>query len=149
MTVFVDGDLERARERNRLAVQRYRDQNRERVRENARKRARADPERARIRHLKWYRKVKDKPAFKEKALADARRTYAPRKLKKIIALTGGPKPSSCDVCRGTLRICLDHCHETGSFRGWLCDHCNLILGHAKDDPALLRNLADYLEKARS
>jgi hypothetical protein len=25
--------------------------------------------------------------------------------------------------------------------------CNLILGHVKDDPGLLRKLADYLESA--
>jgi hypothetical protein len=31
------------------------------------------------------------------------------------------------------------------FRGYLCHHCNLVLGHAADDPALLRVLADYLE----
>lgn len=31
-------------------------------------------------------------------------------------------------------------------RGILCHGCNLILGHAKDDPATLRALADYLER---
>jgi hypothetical protein len=32
-------------------------------------------------------------------------------------------------------------------RGPLCHHCNLALGSAKDNPATLRALADYLERA--
>ncbi len=40
---------------------------------------------------------------------------------------------------------LDHDHITGVFRGLLCGHCNSTLGHAHDDPATLRRLADYLE----
>jgi Recombination endonuclease VII len=42
-------------------------------------------------------------------------------------------------------IHIDHDHATGAVRGILCHHCNLILGHAKDDPAVLRRLADYID----
>jgi hypothetical protein len=35
----------------------------------------------------------------------------------------------------------------GVFRGWLCHHCNLILGHAQDNPGTLRLLADYIERS--
>jgi hypothetical protein len=31
-------------------------------------------------------------------------------------------------------------------RALLCHHCNVSLGRFKDDPALLRAAADYLEK---
>lgn len=41
---------------------------------------------------------------------------------------------------------VDHCHTTGKFRGILCSVCNVSLGKAGDDPALLRRMADYLEK---
>jgi len=34
-------------------------------------------------------------------------------------------------------------------RGILCHNCNIALGHAKDDPAVLRALADYLERTPS
>ncbi len=40
----------------------------------------------------------------------------------------------------------DHNHETGKARGLLCGRCNQVLGRAGDDVALLRALADYLEK---
>lgn len=55
-------------------------------------------------------------------------------------------PKACDVCGGTKKICLDHCHETAKLRGWLCDDCNIALGRVKDDVGRLRNLIAYLEK---
>src|SRR5690606_16165725 len=41
---------------------------------------------------------------------------------------------------------VDHCHETGRVRGLLCNNCNRALGHAKDDPKVLRRMAEYLER---
>lgn len=40
---------------------------------------------------------------------------------------------------------VDHCHATKKVRGLLCRKCNLALGHANDDPLILRRLATYLE----
>lgn len=60
-----------------------------------------------------------------------------------------PRPHQCEVCgrrNGRWGIALDHCHQTGRFRGWLCYSCNTILGHAADDPKILRGLAAYLER---
>jgi hypothetical protein len=42
-------------------------------------------------------------------------------------------------------LALDHCHTTGRVRNFLCLNCNNALGLTRDDPALLRRLADYLE----
>jgi hypothetical protein len=39
---------------------------------------------------------------------------------------------------------LDHCHETETFRGWLCHKCNRALGGFDDDSAILRRAVDYL-----
>ena len=40
---------------------------------------------------------------------------------------------------------LDHCHESGEFRGFLCHSCNSGLGKFKDDPDILMKAVAYLE----
>ncbi len=55
----------------------------------------------------------------------------------------------CDVCNhplGRLEICLDHNHNTGNFRGWICKTCNLGLGYFNDSPNLLNRAIQYLVK---
>lgn len=42
--------------------------------------------------------------------------------------------------------CLDHDHKTGKPRGVICGLANLTLGKVEEDPELLRDLANYLEK---
>ncbi|WP_425364302.1 endonuclease domain-containing protein [Bradyrhizobium barranii] len=57
-----------------------------------------------------------------------------------------PKPASCEACGRDGKICADHEHSSGAFRGWLCADCNLTLGKMSDNAAWLRSLADYLER---
>lgn len=46
----------------------------------------------------------------------------------------------------TKRWHIDHKHDgTANHRGILCAECNHTIGRAKDDPALLRKMADYIE----
>lgn len=57
-------------------------------------------------------------------------------------------PDTCEVCgrtngKGTV---VDHNHETGKVRGFLCNSCNWILGYAKDNPGTLEKLALYLRE---
>lgn len=42
----------------------------------------------------------------------------------------------------------DHDHETGLFRGWLCSKHNRGLGCFDDNPQLLKQAIEYLEKFR-
>lgn len=65
----------------------------------------------------------------------------PHLIEKGCAICGSPTPR----WRGAFH--LDHCHKTNVFRGVLCGPCNLLLGHAHDDPTILRLAADYLESA--
>lgn len=46
----------------------------------------------------------------------------------------------------TERISIDHCHETGNFRGLLCSCCNRLLGSARDNQNILENAIQYLKK---
>lgn len=57
------------------------------------------------------------------------------------------KCAGCDTHQSCLggRLHADHDHETGTFRFLLCMNCNRALGHAQDNPTILRKLADRLE----
>lgn len=60
----------------------------------------------------------------------------------------------CAICgieewaanRGCLFV--DHDHATSKVRGLLCNDCNQVLGRMRDNPALLRMAAAYLERER-
>lgn len=58
---------------------------------------------------------------------------------------------TCPVCNKTTipnltsKIVLDHNHNDGVIRGWICDSCNTGLGRFKDDIMLLKNAISYLE----
>lgn len=104
-------------ETSQRAAEKYRAANIEKIRErdrNARRRIRAtDPEGEKARMARFY-------ARKEAMKA---------------SIAGRERPPVCDICRELNRqICFDHCHLSGSFRGWLCDRCNKTLGIVKDSP---------------
>lgn len=42
---------------------------------------------------------------------------------------------------------LDHCHETGEFRGWICKQCNTGLGQLGDNLQSVQMAVKYLERA--
>lgn len=90
----------------------------------------------------YYRKRKAEnggvPPYRHKA-----REYS---LRHAYGLTPEDVPKNCQVCGSTKKICVDHCHETGRLRGFLCDACNKSAGLLQDDANRLRALADYLEK---
>jgi hypothetical protein len=44
------------------------------------------------------------------------------------------------------RLSVDHCHKEGQIRGLLCNHCNLMLGHARDNIDTLTNAIEYLQQ---
>lgn len=43
------------------------------------------------------------------------------------------------------KLCVDHDHATGKVRGLLCHDCNHAIGQAKESPAILYGLIDYLQ----
>ena len=61
---------------------------------------------------------------------------------------------ACDRSKEQLRgwrkkgspFVLDHCHETGKFRNYICQYCNNSVGYANENPDILRKQAEYLER---
>ena len=41
---------------------------------------------------------------------------------------------------------LDHCHETNTFRGFLCSSCNKALGFFREDTTVFKRIINYLNK---
>lgn len=55
----------------------------------------------------------------------------------------------CDICgvpeeECARKLSMDHNHETGEFRGWLCGKCNTSLGGFCDSQSLLASAIEYL-----
>lgn len=63
----------------------------------------------------------------------------------MLAAQGGV----CAICSrppGKTRLHVDHDHKTGIVRGLLCFSCNhRVLSAARDNPAVLRAAAEYIE----
>ena len=80
------------------------------------------------------------------AVRNARYGLTAEKYEELLAEQDG----RCAICRreptGRQGLCTDHCHATGQVRGLLCVPCNTTLGNMKDDPALLRVAAEYLDR---
>lgn len=75
--------------------------------------------------------------------------YRFERTKTLEDIAGRSKPKVCEVCGNSKKICFDHDHATGHFRGWICGHCNTILGFARDKTELLYKLIDYLNQPKS
>ena len=112
-------------------------------------------EKARARGKRWDDKNRERinSEFKERYSSKKRREIH---LKSKFGLTQEcwdamfeMQGKVCAICK-TADPCsskgwhTDHCHNTGKVRGILCAHCNHVLGRAFDNPATLRNAADYL-----
>ncbi len=54
-----------------------------------------------------------------------------------------PEPHACKGCEKWLEkedMVLHHNHKTGEFITYICDRCNLAMGHADDNPDTILNL---------
>ena len=51
----------------------------------------------------------------------------------------------CPICGSEEPLVVDHDHSTQEVRGLICNNCNLVLGHAKDNIETLKNAIAYLQ----
>jgi hypothetical protein len=68
---------------------------------------------------------------------------------QLLAGQGGRCPACGTDEPGAKGWCIDHDHATGRVRALLCMRCNTMEGLADNDPAVLRALADWLEREAS
>jgi hypothetical protein len=78
-------------------------------------------------------------------------------LQRLYGMTMGDYDRMLRSQEGKCKICgtepakskplaVDHCHKTGKVRGLLCNHCNCMLGFARDSTKSLKNAIKYLKK---
>ena len=58
---------------------------------------------------------------------------------------GRKRPNQCEICGASNNIYFAHDHKTGKFRGWICLHCNTIIGFSRDNSEILIKIAKYLK----
>ena len=70
------------------------------------------------------------------------------RAKKLIGVAP-PIGTPCSACHKpqSKRLCCDHDHKTGQFRGWLCNKCNKALGMLNEDKDSVVQLLEYLHDA--
>jgi hypothetical protein len=60
-----------------------------------------------------------------------------------------PKPETCHCCgKKTKNLVVDHCHNTGDYRGWLCRNCNQGIGKLGDTIEGLEQALTYLREKK-
>jgi hypothetical protein len=106
--------------------------------------AKANADKERERKRAWRRANLDRYKMVELRRAGIAEQDLARAATETLAAT------HCSICgtdkpggRGGWNA--DHYHTSGRFRAPLCANCNRALGLAKDNPATLRAMADYLE----
>jgi hypothetical protein len=65
--------------------------------------------------------------------------------------------NKCAICSSvqshrtntSYNLFVDHCHKTNRVRGLLCHHCNVGIGHFKDNKELLQKAIDYLDETNN
>lgn len=104
---------------------------------------------------RWRRTHPDEFTFQRRR-RELRQKYGltPQQYEDMLHKQGGlcaccGKPPGHAQTKPSVRyLAVDHCHRTGRVRGLLCVPCNLIIGNACEDDAVLRAAISYLAKIK-
>lgn len=112
--------------------------------ESTRRRRAADPEKSR--KVSTAQSRKWRASNLEKARERSRAWW---RNKEGVPTPTRDTPPTCECCGGISHaaLCLDHCHDTGKFRGWLCMKCNTAIGKLGDTVKGVQTALDYLHRA--
>lgn len=127
-----------------IHVKSWQQRNKQKLAAYKRESRKLNPEKVREQETKY--RQHDREARKARQRIRAK-TYAEKNRIKQVILAGREKPNECEICGDRdVRICYDHCHTTGLFRGWLCVRCNSALGLVRDNITILEKLKSYLSR---
>lgn len=108
-----------------------------------------DKDKDRAAKLKSYHKRKVATGDKRRSVYRARYKDAPEAFRAKSRIQWQAKTrhiGQCPICGiPDQKLCWDHDHSTGRFRSWICNHCNKMLGFARDDIYILLSAVAYLK----
>lgn len=74
-----------------------------------------------------------------------------RRKAQLEEAAGRPRSAQCECCgrepEDHRALAFDHCHDSGDFRGWLCDNCNVGIGKLGDTLEGVQLAVAYLKRA--
>ncbi len=142
-----DGLYSRCKFCRREDSREYREENREHVRQSQMDWVKKNPGKVNVSNRNWRGANRFSVAMQQSRSVAKKRGYLPcsATAEEIeYAFTG--KCEMCGVPEMELnkKLQMDHNHETGEFRGFLCGKCNKALGLLNDSRELLTNALRYL-----
>ena len=107
-----------------------------------------DKDRERAKKREWYLANRHRRKPQPKRTTEMQFCYKIRCLMKKYGSTAdryyNDATTGCAICGSHDRLCIDHDHNTGLYRGVLCWKCNIAIGHLREDGALCLRAANYL-----
>ncbi len=93
---------------------------------------------------------KSRESMRRRRVADPEKFRVKQRARNGLPGPTRPCPEFCEWPGCTRKAeCLDHCHDTDAFRGWLCHTHNRGLGQIGDTIVDMRAGVDYLTRAES
>jgi hypothetical protein len=150
-----------SKEKERAAAKRWRNANKNKIRDyNKRAYAKLPSGYQAAQSRKWRaanpeKKAAETKKYRQANLVKYKNYMRAWRRKQLIEPPPYEPPTHCEACGVEFeptpqrRHCLDHCHITNRFRGWLCSNCNIALGLAGDTPGGVRKLLEYIVRAQA
>jgi hypothetical protein len=77
------------------------------------------------------------------------RNTASRLVRSLKKENPYPKNSRCQCCnRISIKLCCDHSHKNGKFRGYICVDCNTAIGKLGDNIVGVKRALRYLQNSK-
>lgn len=138
------------RENNKEKVQGQNKKYRERMKFWLKKDRENDPEKYRNYSLKGY-SLNKRRYVQQSICRRYKLTFEQYELmfklqNNLCAICNNPETRKPKNAKNTYNLSVDHCHKTKKVRGLLCYNCNILLGKAQDNIALLQKAIQYLKE---